>query len=164
MRTTVGLALALLLPSQALATPWFDQRWAERLVARSFPDYWAWIATVRRTDRDRYIDLLQQGRSMAMAQDAHPELVEAWETQFYALQAYSALARTWHAGPDTQTDALRQSMIAAAEEVHLATLDLLDARLAVSEAQSEQLQLQIEDRTLHYEAYALETVRETTGD
>jgi hypothetical protein len=164
MRLTVLLALAMLLPSPALATPWFDQRWAERLVARSFPDYWDWISGVKKTDRDRYIELLQQGRSMAMARDAHPDLVEAWQAQFWALQAYSALARAWHASPDAQTDAQRSSLIAAAEEVHLATLDLLDARLAVAEAQREQLELQIEDRVLNYEEYALETVRLTTGD
>ena len=42
------------------------------------------------------------------------------------------------------------ALISAAEEVHLATLDLLDAKLAVSEARTEQLQ--IEDRSLNYEA------------
>lgn len=46
----------------------------------------------------------------------------------------------------------------------MATLDLLDAHLAVSEARTEQLQLQIEDRSLHYEDWALETVQRTTGD
>ncbi|MFH1466876.1 MAG: hypothetical protein ABIO70_21005 [Pseudomonadota bacterium] len=164
MHRALLLILVLLLPSPALATPWFDQLWAERLVARSFPDYWAWIVEIRKADRDRYIDLLQQGRSMAMSREAHPELVEAWEANFHALQAYRDLARTWHSGPARQTDELRLALISAAEEVHLATLDLMDAQLAVSEARTEQLQLQIEDRSLNYEAYALETVGRTTGE
>lgn len=163
MRNALLAAILLLTPSTALAIPWFDQGWAEQLVAREFPDYWEWIRTVEPKDQDRYWALLQQGRSMAMARDVHPELVEAWETRNVALLAYQDLVKAWRASPDHQTDALRQQMIAAAEDLHLANLELFDAQLATTQARATQLELQIADHELNFDLFAIETVERVTG-
>lgn len=95
---------------------------------------------------------------MAIQKDWYPELVEAWENRFRALIAYRDLTRAWQAHPERRGEPARLALIAAAEDLHLAYLELLDAQLVVGEARCEQLELQIADREENYEAYALETV------
>jgi hypothetical protein len=164
MRRLLLLAFALLLPSTAMATPWFDQAWAEQLVAEAFPDYWEHIREIEANgNRELYIDRLHQGRVMAMSREHSPELVEAWENRFYAVEVYRDLLRQWKADPQARTDALRRKMIAAAEDFHLATLELFDAQLANAEARGEQLQLQIADYEVNFDIYALETVDKALG-
>jgi hypothetical protein len=164
MRKSILSALfLLLLPTSAMAIPWFDQAWAEELVARSFPEYWAWIERVEAKDHDRYINLLQQGRSMAMNREVHPELVEAWETRFYALMAYQEQVEAWRVSPDQHDDAMRQQLIAAAEDLHLANLELFDAQLATTVARAEVLELRIADHELNFDIFAIETVERAIG-
>ncbi len=163
MRTILLLALAFLLPSTAMAVPWFDQAWAERLVALEFPDYWDWLQEVREADQERYLNLLHQGRNMALNRDTWPELTEAWETRFYALQSYRALERNWREDSDDRGDEMRLLLIGAAEDIHLANLELFDAKLVFSQARGEQLELQIADHEVNFDVYALDTVERSIG-
>lgn len=165
MRRLLILAFALLLPSAALATPWFDQAWAEQLVATEFPDYWSYLERVKANgNMELYINDLRQGRNMALNKDARPELVEAWETRFYALEAYRDLLRSWRDAPDTRSDTMRLKMISAAEDFHLANLELFDAQLVFAEARVDHLGMQIADHELNFDHYALETVERAIGD
>ncbi len=163
MRSVVLLALTLLLPSSALAQPWYDQAWAEELVSNEFPDYWTWINEVRETSGERYIDLLHQGQAMALNRKTWPELVEAWENRFHAMQHYRELVQLWKASPESQGDEIRLRMISAAEDIHLSNLEFFDARLAVIEAQGQQLQLKIADHEVNFDLHALETVERSIG-
>ncbi len=165
MRRILILAFALLLPSSALATPWFDQAWAEQLVAAEFPDYWAYLLRVKEKGNDElYINDLRQGRNMAIVKDNQPELVEAWENRFYALETYRDLLREWQADPDARGDALRLRMISAAQDFHLANLEFFDAQLVFAEARVDQLGMQIADHELNFDSYALETVERAIGE
>jgi hypothetical protein len=165
MRRILLLASALLIPSTALATPWFDQSWAEQLVATEFPDYWAYLERVKANgNMDLYINDLRQGRNMALNKGARPELVEAWETRFYALESYRDLLRTWRNDPATHSDTTRMQMISAAEDFHLANLELFDAQLVFAEARVDHLGMQIADHELNFDHYALETVERAIGD
>lgn len=157
------LIIALLLPAPALAVPWFDQAWTEQLVAAEYPDYWAWIQQVRERNQGRYEQLLMQGRNMVLHRDRWPELVEAWEGHFHATDHYRGLVRTWNSGPEAQTDALRLQLISAAEDVHLATLELFDAKLYFNQAQAQQLKLKIADHELNFDVHAQETVERSVG-
>ncbi len=163
MRPVLFLLAALAFPSSALAVPYFDQAWAEQLVAAEYPAYFAWIQEVRERNPDRYEPLLIQGRMMALNQQQWPELVEAWENHFFAMDHYRGLVGVWTSGPDAQTDALRTELISAAEDIHLATIELFDARLYLNEAQAEQLRFKIADHELNFDVYALDTVERTVG-
>jgi len=163
MRSALIIAFAFLLPSTAMAIPWFDQDWAEQLVAKEFPDYWSWLQQVQPRDQERYEALLIRGRTMAMQQHAQPELVDAWQTHFYALDHYRDLANAYNADSGSQTDALRLQLISAAEDVHLATMELFEARLYLNQAQADQLELKVADHELNFDVYAMETVERTVG-
>ncbi len=165
MRRVVFLAFALLLPSSALAapTPWFDQAWAEELVSLEFPAYWEWMQQVRASDQDRYLDLLHQARGMALNSSAWPELREAWENRWHALREYQRLVGRWREEPASRGDAARQAIGAAAEDLHLANLELFDVRLAIHQAHAARLELQIEDHEQNYDVFALETVERAIG-
>ncbi len=163
MRRIVLVALLMLLPSAALAVPWFDQGWAEQLVAKEFPDYWTWINEVKTRDDQRYLDLLHQGRAMALQREIIPEVVEAWETRFHAQQHYRDTLAQWAAAPDNQTDTMRLALVSAAEDVHLANLELYDARLAWNEATIARLQLMIAEHELNYDIMAIESVERAIG-
>ena len=163
MRRFVLAALLLLFPSIAMAVPWFDQGWAERLVAAEFPEYWDWICNVRDKDEQRYLNLLHQGRAMALQREQVPELVEAWETRFLAQHHYRSLIKQWNADEAEQTDAMRLQLISAAEDLHLAALELYDARVVWSEARIAQLELRIADTETNYDLMALELVEKAIG-
>ena len=156
-------ALLLLFPSVAMAVPWFDQGWAEQLVAAGFPAYWDWICNVRDKDEQRYLNLLHQGRAMALQREQVPELVEAWETRFLAQHHYRSLVTVWNADETNQTDAMRLQLISAAENLHLAALELYDARVVWSEARIAQLELRIADTETNYDLMARELVEKAIG-
>jgi len=163
MRSALIIAFAFLLPSTAMAIPWFDQDWAEQIVAEEFPDYWAWLQQVKPRNQERYEAQLVQGRTMAVTQDTQPELVDAWLTHFYALDHYRDLVKTWNTGDEAQTDALRLQLISAAEDVHLAVLELFEARQYFNQAHADRLELKVADYELNFDVYAMETVERTVG-
>ncbi len=163
MRKLLIAALALCIPSTAMAIPWFDRVWAEQLVAKEFPAYWDWLKTVKERDQEKYETQLIRARMMAMQQDTQPELVDAWLTHFHAMEHYRDLVASWNTDASNQTDALQLQLISAAEDIHLASLELFEARMFLNEAQAEQLRLKVADHELNFDVYAMETVERSVG-
>ncbi len=163
MRNAILVAIALAIPATASAFPLFDKAWTERLVKRELPDYYAWLETIEDRDEERYERLLLGARTKIMTREAQPELYEAWLNHFYAGEHYRSLMQTWRADPANQTDEHRLELISAAEDLHMAVIELWDARLYSLEAQAEQTRLRIADHEINYDVYALETVDRSVG-
>ena len=150
--------------SSALATPWFDQGWAEDLVAWEMPGYWVWINEIRERNEERYLNMLLEGRMVVLHGQDNPDLRAAWEDRWDSQMLFERLRRQWSADPDSRSDELRFQVLDAAEEYHLAKLALFEVRREVMQRQLDILERQIVDQETNLESHIQDDAMSALGE
>jgi len=153
------LAVLLLVPEFANASPWFDQAQAEQMVAQAMPEYYQHLNRVADTNPEKYQDKLHQALVMVVNADVYPELVDLWNRKWQTESQFQKLVNEWK---DVQNpadrDAVRAEMLTMAEQMQELSLEIFQFKLDRSQERVDRLHLQIADLDMNEDMLALERV------
>ena len=153
------LAVLLLVPEFAEASPWFDQNQAEQMVSQAMPEYYEHLAKVADNNPEKYQDKLHQALVMVVNADVYPELVELWNRKWQAEANFQKLVAEWKRTQDPENrDAVRAEMLAEAEQMQKIAMDIFQFKLDRSQERVDRLYLQIADLDMNEDMLALERV------
>jgi len=153
------LAVLLLVPEFANASPWFDQSQAEQMVAQAMPEYYTHLNDVAKANPDKYQDKLHQALVMVVNADVYPELVSLWNRKWQTEARFQKLVTEWKdVKSPADRDAIRAEMLAVAEQMQALSLEIFQFKLDRSQERVDRLHLQIADLDMNEDMLALEKV------
>jgi len=160
------LAIFLLLPNFANASPWFDQAQAEQMVAETMPEYYSYLSNgLAKNNPEKYQEKLHKALVMVVNADLYPELLDMWNRKWQTEIRFRELVAEWKTTSDPiERNALRVQMLTNAQEIQTLSLEMLTFKLDRGQERVDRLHLQIADIDMNDDMLALERVMQALDE